>query len=396
MIALKEKVKERIIRNFEKTRTYSRKDIVDDLLSGDPFDFSPAWEKKFLETMRFSFRHHSINSEFYKKLCALKGFNEKKLASFEDIWDIPYIMSDVFKFYSMDTKTSDLVRTEITSSGTSGRKSRVMLNIISGKRLLSCMYQIYKALGLSAPDTLTNYIMMAYNPEIDRTRATTNSDIIISSLTPRNRVFYALDKTGGEETRFLLEETVEELKSFIDEGLPIRILGFLHHTCEVIKMYRKKYGPAEFPKGSYILSGGGWKSFAHLYGDGFDLFGFLKENTTIDLKNVRDLYTLNEHPVFYLECEEHNMHVPNMALACIRDPRTLKRLSAEETGLIHLYTPLIESSPLLSILTTDYGYVKESCACGRKGRCIKIIGRAGVTKKVTCTLTADQYIKNEK
>jgi len=162
----------------------------------------------------------------------------------------------------------------------------------------------------------------------------------------------------------------------------------------VIKEYRKKYGVVNFPRGSAILSGGGWKGFGHLYGADFDILSFFRDNTTIDLRNVRDLYTLSEHPVFYLQCEEHNMHVPNVSLACIRDARTLKRLPFGERGLIHLYTPIIESCPLLSVLTTDFGYLSESCPCKIGGPYIKILGRSGVTKKMTCTLTADQYIKS--
>jgi len=168
----------------------------------------------------------------------------------------------------------------------------------------------------------------------------------------------------------------------------------MHHTCEAIAAYRNRYGRANFPEGSRILSGGGWKNFAHLYGPDFDLFGFLKESAGIEAKNVRDLYTLTEHPVFYLQCEEHNMHVPNVSLACVRDVRTLERLPDGKKGLIHLYTPIIESTPILSVLTTDYGYMGQSCSCPRGGPFIKILGRVGVTKTTTCTLTAEQYIKN--
>ena len=171
------------------------------------------------------------------------------------------------------------------------------------------------------------------------------------------------------------------------------MLGFIHHICEVITGYRERYGKVLFPEKSFIISGGGWKIAGSPYGPSFNLYKFLEENTTMDPKNVRDLYTLIEHEVFYLECEDHNKHIPNVALACIRDARTLKKLPYGETGLVHLYSPLIESAPVLSILTTDYGQIGESCTCSIGGPFIKISGRAGVTKRTTCTLTAEQYIK---
>jgi len=387
------KIKTRIIGRFFKTFSYPKKDAIDALLTEDPFDYSPSWKVRFFEAMRHAFRHHSKNSEFYKRLCGYGEFDSGRLNSFDDIWDIPYILCDAFKAFDIQTKTRDLLRMEMTSSGTSGRKSKVALNILSGQRLLYSAYHIYETLGAVASEP-ANYIFMAYSPSLDDTRATTNSDIVISYFAPRKEVFYALDSKKGEGVGFLKDETVANLRRFIRDGAPIRILGFLHHTCEVLKAYYERYGRAEFPRGSYILSGGGWKNFARIYGDGFDLFKFLSDHTAIDLKNVRDLYTLNEHAVFYLECEEHNMHVPNVALACSRDPRTLKRLGCGQRGLVHLYSPLIESAPLLSILTTDYGSVGESCPCRIGGPYLKIMGRAGVTKKTTCAATADQYINS--
>ena len=388
---VKNAVKERIIREFFRTISYPRKNIIDELLTDRPFDFSSPWQEKFLEAMRWSFRHHYNNSEFYRKLCMQKGFDESRVNSFEDVWDIPFVLSDVFKFYDVETKTNDIVVSEMSSSGTSGRKSRIKLDRVSGQRLLCSLYHINKAVGLvgSMP---TNYFMMSYDPAIDDTLGTTTSDVMMSYLTPRKGVFYGLAVGGNEDIGFSKDRSVEKLRQFVEEGFPIRMLGFIHHICEVITGYREKYGRVAFPGHSYIISGGGWKGAVNPYGADFNLYTFLQENTIIDPKNVRDLYTLIEHEVFYLECENHNKHIPNVAMACSRDPRTLKRLGYGEKGLIHLYSPLIESCPTLSLLTTDYGYIGESCSCSLSGPYIKIAGRAGVTKKVTCALTADQYV----
>jgi len=392
-MGIREKIKERVIREFFKTHSYRKKNVIDELVTDRPFDFSPAWEKTFFEAMRHSFRHHCANSEFYRRLCRYKGFDESKLQSFGDIWDIPYVMSDVFKRYFIQTKTGDMLRTELSSSGTSGRKSKISLDMQSGRRLLASIYHIYNAMGLIS-DKPANYLLMTYNPELDASLATTNSDVVMTHLTRRKEIFYALDSDGrGQGPRFLKDEAVEKLKAFVDDGAPVRMLGFVHHACEVIKSYAEKYGKAPFPKESYILTGGGWKGGANPYGPDFTFHKFLAENTTIDMRNVRDLYTLNEHMVFYLECDRHNMHVPNVALACSRSPRDLRKLADGDIGLLHLYSPIIESCPALSLLTTDYGYVGRSCPCRLGGPYLKVTGRAGVTKKTTCAFTADQYVR---
>jgi hypothetical protein len=386
------KIKERVVREFFRTHSYPKKNVVDDLITERPFDYSPAWEDTFFEAMRWSFNHHFSNCVFFKKLCGYRSFDASRLNSFQDVWDIPFILTDVFKNYKIETKTGDLLRAEFTSSGTSGKKSRIFLDIISGQRLLYTIYYIHQSLGLLG-EGKANYLLISYNPAIDDTIGTSQTDVMMSYLVPSKSVFYALDTKGAGDITFLKNEAVENLHSFVSDGSPIRVLGFIHHICEIIKSYFMKYGVLKFPKDSFIVTGGGWKGPINPYGEDFDLFRFLKEHTTLDAANYRDLYTLNEHAVFYMECERHNKHIPNVSLACARSPRTLKRLDYGQTGLIHLYSPIIESSPLLSILTTDYGYVGKSCDCRLGGPYIKIVGRAGLTRGTTCAVTADKFIE---
>ena len=264
----------------------------------------------------------------------------------------------------------------------------------TGRRILFLNYFIYKEMGLVAPDTPTNYLMFCPDPAVDSSVGTSNSDLFVSRLAPVKAMFFSLGQDDGAMT-FKKTEAVENLRRFVDKEDPIRMLGFMYHICEVILTYHQKYGKVNFPPGSYILYGGGWKNFAPQYGDNFDLFAFLKAHTNIDPKNVRDVYSLNEHGIFYLECEHHRKHIPNTAWVCSRDPQTLRRLPNGELGLLHLYTPVFESYPGLSLLTTDYGTAGERCACGRPGTYLEISGRAGLTKKTTCALTAEQLIRRK-
>jgi len=387
-----DEIKRAVYKDFFSTLTYPKKDIIDELITEHPFEYPAGWKDAFFKAMQFNFAYQFDNCEFYRKLCIRKGFDKTKLANFEDIWNIPFILSDIFKYYDLDTRSDDDLKIEFSSSGTSGRKSKVSVNRITGMRLLFMNYFIYKSLGLVSSGPPVNYLMMSYNPEIDSSISTTNSDIFVSYFAPPKNMFFVLDKDSSNKIVFLKDKTIEQLRRFIEEGAPIRVLGLIHYICEVILAYKLKYGKVCFPAGSYILHGGGWKSFANLYGHGFDLSVFLQENTNIDINNVRDVYGLNEHTIFYLECEKHNMHIPNTVLACARDPHNMQRLPFGAAGLIHLITPVIESYPGLSLLTTDYGSIGESCPCSIGGPYLKILGRAGITKKGTCALTAEQYI----
>lgn len=388
-----EKVKAAEFHRLLVTGSYPRKNVSDDVVRPDIFDYSPEQKERLFQAMRHNFMHHYTHSDYYRKRCIREDFSPEKLVAFEDIWNIPYILSDVFKHYDVTTRSRMGVKARFSSSGTSGKRSWVVYNRLTGRRILFLNYYIYKALGLVDHQTSTNYLMMCVDPNIDSNVGTSNSDMFVSHLAPKRDMFFALGGDGSGGVSFLKDEAVEKLRRYIAQGSPVRILGFMHHTCEVILSYHAKYGRVVFPDNSFILYGGGWKNFAAKYAADFDLKAFLTTYTNIDFAHVRDVYSLNEHGIFYLECEHHHKHVPNLALVCVRDPKTLERLPLGATGLIHLYTPVFDSYPGISILTTDYGSLEESCACGRAGPYLKIHGRAGITKKTTCAMTSEQYIK---
>lgn len=73
-------------------------------------------------------------------------------------------------------------------------------------------------------------------------------------------------------------------------------------------------------------------------------------------------------------------------------PHTVEVLPDGETGLQKLITPYIRSTPALSILSTDLGYVAEGCPCGRKGKYIVLKGRGGVKKYAGCGISAAQLL----
>lgn len=383
-------VKKQVIESFFQTLSYKKKNLADDLLTGTPFDQNEKVDQTFLQALQENLTYQYEQSDFFKKFCEQKHFVPQDLQTIDDIKNIPFLITDVFKSYTLKTTTSDPITIEITSSGTSGKKSHITLDTISGVRLLYSTYHIYKAMGLMSTEKV-NYLMATYNPEVERTVATANSDLIVSHFAPSNRRFYALDLKDGEMT-FLIDEAVEELREFAKETLPIRILGFPHHIVKIIEAYSEKYGRLVTSENSYILTGGGWKGFAKLYGDHFDSQDFLKKRTSFDYKNVRDVYSLVEHGIVYLECEYHHKHVPNESRVLIRDPKSLEVLGDNTGGLIQLITPLFESYPNISILTTDFGYIDRHCPCGREAPFITITGRASLSKSANCALTADQLL----
>lgn len=390
----KDLIKKQVVEEFFKTLSYEKKNIVDELLNETPFVSNDKTRETFFLAVKESFIYQYNNSDFFRKFCTLKKFSPENIIQYEDLKKIPPILTDIFKVYELSTSTDDTTKVDFTSSGTSGKKSHISIDLLSGRRLLYSTFHIYKDMGILSENKV-NYLMMTYNPNTEDSLATSNSDVIVSYFAPANKTFYAIDVENGE-IAFLLDKAVDCLRNFVLDGLPIRILGFPHHTVKVIESYTKKFGKLIVPESSFILTGGGWKGFDKLYKENFDFKNFIEMHTTFDFKNVRDVYSLVEHGVVYLDCENHKKHIPSISQVYVRDPKTLAVLNNNEEGLLQLMTPLFDSYPNLSILTTDFGYVSSGCSCGRGTPYLHITGRASLSKIATCALTADQLIESNK
>jgi hypothetical protein len=99
-----------------------------------------------------------------------------------------------------------------------------------------------------------------------------------------------------------------------------------------------------------------------------------------------------EHGVPYMSCSHRNFHIPIYANVVAVDPGTLRNMPTGETGLLKLQTSYIRSTPSLSVLSTDMGYIGENCPCGLNGQFIVLRGRAGVQKHAGCAISASQLI----
>ena len=75
-----------------------------------------------------------------------------------------------------------------------------------------------------------------------------------------------------------------------------------------------------------VMFGGGWKGYANKQIPKEELFSLINEYLGIDLKRIRDAYGSVEHSIPYIECENHNLHVPVYSRLYIRDVKSLEVL----------------------------------------------------------------------
>lgn len=127
-----------------------------------------------------------------------------------------------------------------------------------------------------------------------------------------------------------------------------------------------------------ILHTGGWKKIEQ---DQIGRKSFQEQISRawhIPKEKIVNFYGLVEMPgVFFPECSSGHMHPPFWSEVIVRDPSTLRAIN-RGAGLIQLLSILPWSYPGMSVLTDDIGEIKgvDGCACGRKGKFFRLLGRA--------------------
>lgn len=364
---------------------------INSLFAYFSFERGSSWENSFRGAMKHSLENQIEIFPYFRDLARRKRFSIQNLDA--DNWaeSIPWIITPVLKEFDFTGSVPDGKGVFIYSSGTSGKRSKVVLDELSLIRTVAALVKVYTDMGLADTEAC-HCLFMGYAPNAAHGAASAGTDQLVSLLTPQRSKFFALDFDANGQIKFFKDEAVNYLHDCVSEGSPIRVFGFLHFFCEVLSEYNKKFGKVKFPEKSLVLSGGGWKEFASNYGPSFNIYDFFRDHSSLAASQLRDSYSLAEHPILFVQCENNRFHIPSFSEVIIREPRTLKPLDFQHIGLIQLLTPLISSYPSCSILTTDFGYIERTCACGRPGPILSLAGRAGKNKLANCAIVADSYI----
>lgn len=115
----------------------------------------------------------------------------------------------------------------------------------------------------------------------------------------------------------------------------------------------------------------------------------------IEEDNIIEFFSAVEHPVLYCDCKKHHFHVPAYSRVIIRVPETLMPIENGKPGLVNLITPMVEATPLVSIMTDDIGVLHDAseCGCGIERPFLEIKGRIGMKGIKTCAAGAEELIK---
>jgi phenylacetate-coenzyme A ligase PaaK-like adenylate-forming protein len=362
---------------------------TEQLLNSDPFDYSVASQKLFLESFKENASHHYAKHPFTRRLWDKLGFHPSQLQTEDDLALVPGTMVHLFKEHELCTVLRrDLVLT-LTSSGTGGQKSQQFLDRTSLENVKKLAFNIHRALGMASSREY-NYLCFTYDPQVANDLGTAFTDELLTNFTGKKEVYYAIQWDEKKQDFVLNEEgVVETLKRFAASGISTRIVGFPALLFEVIEKHNIKLNLGQ---DSWLQTGGGWKGKADKEIPKKDFRKFIYDRLGIPENNQRDLFGMVEHGIPYVDCIEGNLHIPNFARVYVRSPHDLSLRPKGEKGLLHFLCSYNFSYPAPSLLTTDYGRV-GTCSCGIKGDTLILEGRAGISKHKGCALKALELLE---
>ncbi|WP_064118228.1 acyl-protein synthase [Pseudomonas fluorescens] len=366
-----------------------------DALCALPHPYCPAsvpaglFDQAMAEISRF----HCQHTPGYEHWLGANGIDRQDLDSLDDWSCLPPILANFFKQQPLLSPTAENAL-ELTSSGTSGQKSRMRYDAGSLSRAKFMVERIFCHYGWNTPDTPCNYLLLSYEPKGAISLATSYTDQFLCRFAPVNRVAYAL-RSNGDGHQFDVFGVIAALQSFAEEGLPVRIFGFPAFLWQTLQHMQATGVPAlKLPSDSLVFFGGGWKARASEEVPKQQLYERITRQLAIEPSRCRDGYGAVEHAVPYIECAHHHFHVPVYAKAYVRNPLDFSIQPYGQQGLLGFVSPYISSSPAHAVVMSDLATLHPgaSCGCGLAADWFELHGRAGTAVGRSCAMAAAELL----
>ncbi|MEL4169033.1 Acyl-protein synthetase, LuxE [Pseudomonas sp. NFACC49-2] len=336
---------------------------------------------------------HSHHTPGYEDWLNANGLGAADLEHLTDWSRLPPIYANYFKQRLLLSPTAGDAL-ELTSSGTSGQKSRMRYDERSMAAAQGMVTRIFEHYGWFTPDSPCNYLLLGHEPEPDNRLGTAYTDQFLCRFAPVNRVAYALRRTGkGHE--FDVFGVIRALQEFAEQGLPVRIFGFPALLCHVLERMRETAVPdLKLAPDSLVFLGGGWKKQAAQEIPRQQVYEHIRRQLGIDTQRCRDGYGAVEHAVPYIECAHHRFHVPVYSRVFVRHPSDFSVQPFGAPGLLSFVSPYISSSPAHAVVMSDLATLHPAdCECGSATQWFELHGRAGTSASRSCAMAAAEMIK---
>jgi phenylacetate-coenzyme A ligase PaaK-like adenylate-forming protein len=361
---------------------------TDQLFEQPAFSPDARTRELFLESFREVAAIHYGGSRVFRAFWDDAQLKPENIRTEKDLLKVPPLMVHLFKERELFTGLREKIVLTLTSSGTGGQKSQMLLDETSLARVKRLAYRVHEDLGITSTKKY-NYLCFTYDPKVANDLGTAFTDELLTQFTGKKDVYYTFQFNEAKSDfifnkRGTLEFLREAENDFKATGTPVRILGFPAFLYQLIRDNNLSFnlGPD-----SWVQTGGGWKGQADEQIPKDEFRAYVSEHLGIPKSNIRDLFGMVEHGIPYVDCRLGRMHIPEFARVYVRSPKDLNFLPEGESGLLQFICTYNQSYPAMNLLTTDWGRIGR-CNCGIGSPTLEITGRAGVTKHKGCAVKA--------
>lgn len=356
-----------------------------------PYDL-PGSDKRFLRAVRDNCVYHIKHCPEYRAICKAFGFTPDQLNTIDDLEKLPVLPTLFFKRHHVSSMPRWRLAFEVTSSGTSGSFSRVGFDwgcVLAEVPMVLRLGFFYR---LVSPKP-AHYMVLGYKPGKQDKMGVARTMFGLTHFAPPLSRTYALQWKDGAYVPDL-EGAVKGLERLAKSPFPTRIVAFPSYLWFGMVEMEKLGLSVKLPRGSQILLAGGWKQHYAQEVDKNTLYALAERVLGIGEEHIHEFFGAVEHPIFFNSCKNHRFHVPAYARVIIRDVHTLKPLPMGQVGLVNLITPLINATPVTSVMTDDLGMLTpgEDCSCGLQSPVLTILGRVGLNDITTCAAGAAELL----
>jgi phenylacetate-coenzyme A ligase PaaK-like adenylate-forming protein len=355
------------------------------------FNYNPFEQKKIEKSTDLTrillvlTKLHYFRCKEYKNMMQAIGLNIETIENYEDI---PFLPVRLFKKLDLKSILKEDIFKIMTSSGTSGQAvSKIYLD----RKTAGNQQKVLTKIVSEFTGSKRMPMLIIDNESTLKNR---------NNFSARGAGILGFSIFGTDRTYALngdMELDVAIVESFLErhKGEKIFLFGFTfmiwkHFYKELVRLQEKGH-VFDFSNG-VLIHGGGWKK---LQEEAVSSEEFKRNlGDVCGLKDIHDYYGMVEQTgCIYMECECGHLHASIFSDVLIRNPRDFSLCKHGERGLIQVVSVLPASYPGHSLLTEDEGIVlgEDDCACGRKGKYFKVLGRLKNAELRGCS---DTYASN--
>lgn len=327
-----------------------------------------------LDELRELTRHHRQHCKLYGDFVT-SYFGE---GDGDMLANLPYLPVRAFKSFDLKSVSDDAVYKVMTSSGTSGARSRIHLDKQTAQAQTRALISILSdSFGQGRVPML---VIDAESTVKDRRSFSARTAAINGfSIMARGRCF-ALDDD--------MSLNLPRVRTFLDQhqGQRIFIFGFTSLVWQYLVERLADLSETLPLAQAFLLHGGGWKKLADRNITNKRFKAALA--ACIGCRDVHNYYGMVEQTgTIFMECPKGSLHASAWSDAIARDPVSHRPLPHGQVGVLQLFSTIQRSYPGHSLLTEDVGLTRaaEACGCGHPGTVVELHGRLAAAEVRGCS-----------